>query len=109
MNIKNRRVNRVTVLELSGSISRADAQAFMWALRQSLSPIVLNFAKVHDMDANGVGLILQGYLWVVQNGGWVAVTELHAIDPFARKLLSRMLKSYSTEAEAVAAMAKVAS
>lgn len=107
MEITKRTVAGATIFDLSGAIDAAkDEHYFASALANAASPVVLNFAGVESLDRAAIGMIISGCNYFIsQRNGRIVLAELNKdLDPLARDLFQRMLRTYSTEDDALASL-----
>jgi len=109
MEITERSVGKVTVLELSGQINgTTDKEYFYSAVVNASSPIVLNLAGASSIDQEGVGMLIAACNHVVrEKKGWIAIVELNPSVNQLALVLARMFKYFDTERAAVEELQRV--
>jgi anti-sigma B factor antagonist len=109
MEMIERAVGDVTVVDLSGSVTTADGSDKMLTdklrslVQQNRKKLLLNLANVSYVDSTGLGAIVHAYATVKNQGG--SVKLLNVTGRF-RDLLSvtkllTVFETFDTEAEAV--------
>lgn len=83
LNIRNREIGDVTILDLAGQISLGGGNVELRAgLRQTLAEgkenILLNLEKVSYIDSSGLGELIAGYVALQKNGGTLKLLRLSA-------------------------------
>jgi anti-anti-sigma factor len=113
MQISERQVGNVTILDLSGRLILDDGfeplrQAVNRLVGQGQLKVLLNFAAVTYLDSAGVGLIACKYLTLHRHSGELKLCHLHTRSYEVlnvTKLLS-VFESFDSEAEALSSFKK---
>ncbi|HTY39963.1 MAG TPA: STAS domain-containing protein [Candidatus Paceibacterota bacterium] len=112
MNITERSIGRVVVLDIEGRLDGKDGDALferVSALAEKGRPnIVLNLANVRRVDSTGVGALVSCHKELAQRGGEL---KLLAVSKTLKELLDRtrllpVFKTHETEIEAIASFTK---
>lgn len=102
-----RQTNGVTVIDISGSITLAEASELSEmvhdVVRKGRKQIILNLRDVEYLDSSGIGQLVSGYATVKKNGGELKILHL------SRKVqallsvtsLYRIFEEFSDEQSAV--------
>lgn len=108
LNINNRQVNGVTIVDLEGRIALGESNT---ALHQSLKQlvaegkkqVVLNLAKVSGIDSSGLGSIVAGYSTLQAAGGSLKLVNLsdRVADLMTITKLYTVFDIYDNESDAV--------
>ena len=108
MQITERRAGEVTILDLSGPVTRNDGQGEVRAavapLLQSTEPsILLNMAGVDYMDSTGIGELVSVFISVRNRRGTLKITNLtdRMRELFAVAQLVKVFELFDDEATAV--------
>jgi anti-sigma B factor antagonist len=81
LNIKERQIGDVTVLDMDGNIRIGGSNvALQKAIRglvdQGRNQIVLNLARVAYIDSSGLGELISGHITLTNNGGQIKLLNL---------------------------------
>ena len=81
LNISERRLGDVTILDLSGDITFGEGNLLLRAairrpLGEGRKKIFLNFAEVGYLDSSGVGELVSGYTAIGREGGRLKLFNL---------------------------------
>lgn len=81
LNINQRQVGQVTILDLSGRITIGEGSTrFREAIRrlmdQARNYVVLNFAEVNYVDSSGIGELVSAYTSLNNQGGQLKLLNL---------------------------------
>ena len=108
MNIAERAVGDVTVLDLKGKVALGEGDELLKdkvnsLLNQGQKKIVLNLAEVPYIDSAGLGEIVRTYTTVSRQGGNLKLLALtkRITDLLAITKLLTVFETYETESEAV--------
>ena len=109
MNIEERVVGDVVVLDLTGKITLGDGDELLTdkvnsLLNQGRKKIVLNLADVPYIDSAGLGEIVRTYTTVTKQGGNLKLANLtkRITDLLSITKLLTVFETYESEAEAIA-------
>lgn len=83
LNIRNREIGNVTVLDLSGQISLGGGNIELrTSLRQTIAEgkenILLNLDKVSYIDSSGLGELIAGFVSLQKTGGQLKLLHLNS-------------------------------
>jgi anti-sigma B factor antagonist len=113
MDIKERVVNGVSVLDLSGKIvlGEGDGQIrdrIKDLLADGQKKILLNLAEVNYIDSAGLGALISSYTTAKREGAQLKLVSLtkRIQDLLAITKLITVFETYETETEAIASFAK---
>jgi anti-sigma B factor antagonist len=113
MDIKERVVNGVSVLDLSGKIvlGEGDGQIrdrIKDLLADGQKKILLNLAEVNYIDSAGLGALISSYTTVKRQGGQLKLVNLtkRIQDLLAITKLITVFETYDNEEEAIASFSK---
>jgi anti-sigma B factor antagonist len=108
MNIDERKVGTVTVLDLKGKLTLGDGDEALKNKIQGLvgqgqKQILLNFAGVPYVDSSGLGAMIGCYTTVTRAGGSLRLVNLtnRLTDLLSITKLLTVFDTYTTESEAV--------
>ena len=108
MNIEERVVGDVVVLDLTGKITLGDGDELLTdkvnsLLNQGRKQIVLNLAQVPYVDSAGLGAVVRTYTTVSRQGGSLKLVNLtkRITDLLAITKLLTVFETFDDEADAV--------
>ena len=108
MKTNSRRVDGVTILDLSGRITLGEgASAFRDMIRDLAAKgnkkLLLNLAEVSYIDSSGIGELVSGFTTVTNNGGQLKLVGLskRVKDLLQITKLYTVFEVYDDEAEAI--------
>ena len=108
MQIEERVVNEVTILDLKGKITLGEGDEALKdkinsLVQQNRRQILLNFADVPYIDSAGLGEVVRTYTTVSRQGGQLKLVNLtkRIQDLLAITKLLTVFETYDTEQEAV--------
>src|SRR3954454_5374153 len=110
MNISERTIGDVVVVDVSGKITLGDSGDVMLKdklrslVQQGQKKLLLNLADVAYVDSAGLGAIVQSYTTVTNQGGGLKLVHLtkRLKDLLAITKLITVFETYDNEADAVA-------
>ena len=112
MQIDERKVGEVTVLDLKGKLTLGDGDELLRSkinglVQAGAKRIVLNLGEVPYIDSAGLGEIVRTYTTVSREGGSLKLLNLtkRIVDLLAITKLLTIFETYDTEAEAVKSFA----
>lgn len=111
MKITERRMTELMVLDLGGKITigAGDVQlrdAVLTALAVGSKNVLLNMEKVTGLDSGGVGELMSAHATVTRRGGRLALANVppRVLGVLETTLLTNVLDTYESEAEAIEAL-----
>ena len=111
MNIDERRLEDLVILDVSGKITigSGDVQlreAVQTAMAAGRSKILLNLGGVTGIDSSGVGEIVAAHTSARNRGGRLALVNLpgKVLGVLQAQLLPRVLEIYDSEEQAISAL-----
>jgi anti-sigma B factor antagonist len=114
MQLSERRVNGVSIIDISGDLivpaenPRVLRERVLLLLQRGERRIVLNVANLQHMDSSFVGEIVATYKATVSTGGGLRLAQVgpHLRNVLRTTTLDKIFKTYDTEADAIASFAE---
>jgi anti-sigma B factor antagonist len=108
MDINERAVDNVTVLDLKGRITMGEGDELLKdkinsLILQGRKRLILNLAEVPYVDSSGLGEIVRTYVTVTKQGGSLKLTNLtkRITDLLSITKLLTVFDTYDSEADAI--------
>lgn len=109
LDIRKRKINGVTILDLDGKIRIGLTSTFFGETIERLSKneqnkILLNFANVNEIDGNGLGEIINCFNFISKSGGKIKIVNLTSkvLELMSISNILLIFEVFENESEAIA-------